>query len=43
MKFTHAITRKPADSYLHGITTAELGQPDLVIAPKNSISNIARH
>ena len=34
MKFTHAITRKPAESYLHGITTAELGQPDLVLAHK---------
>jgi len=34
MKFTHAITRKPAESYLHGITTAELGQPNLVLALK---------
>lgn len=34
MKFTHAITRNPAESYLHGITTAELGLPDLVLALK---------
>ena len=32
MKFTHAITRTPPNSYLHAITTAELGQPDLEIA-----------
>ena len=34
MKFTHAIPRKPAESYLQGITSAELGQPDLVLAQK---------
>ena len=29
MEFTHAITRIPASSYQHAITTANLGQPDL--------------
>ncbi len=37
MRFTHAITRKPAESYLYGITTAELGQPDLVLAHEQHI------
>lgn len=32
MKFTQAITRTPPQSYLHAITTAELGQPDLECA-----------
>ncbi len=29
MKFSHAITRKPPTSYLQGITTSDLGQPNL--------------
>lgn len=32
MKFNRAITRKPPTSYLHGITTSDLGQPNLEIA-----------
>jgi dimethylargininase len=32
MKFTHAITRKPANSFPYGITTAALGKPDLELA-----------
>lgn len=30
--FTHAITRIPATSYPHAITTSDLGQPDLELA-----------
>lgn len=30
--FTHAITRPPAESYVDGITTAKLGQPDYALA-----------
>jgi dimethylargininase len=32
MKFTHAITRKPGNSFPYGITTAALGKPDLELA-----------
>jgi dimethylargininase len=37
MKFTHAITRKPPESYLHAITTAELGQPDLALTQQQHL------
>ncbi len=32
MTFTHAITRKPGNSFPFGITTAELGKPELELA-----------
>lgn len=32
MNFTHAITRKPGNSFPYGITTAALGKPDLELA-----------
>jgi len=34
MNFTHAMTRKPASSYLQAITTSGLGLPDLDITQK---------
>jgi dimethylargininase len=32
MKFTRAIVRKPGTSYVNGLTTSDLGKPDLALA-----------